>query len=261
MPRHFLFLLLKSRHRCDIISERGIYMEKLRYIFRHPIKYIRENKHCFLLLFWPIQTIVYEVTRIMYSDIPDVWMLHCEWDDKIPFCEWFIIPYVMWYFYIASVLFYSLYHGKRQFYRSAFLVIGCTVIPMIFCAIVPNGIEYSMRPDFDALGRDNFAIDLVKLIYASDSPPRNCMPSAHVSVAWAIAAGYCLGESLKKKYVVKILACVLTFLITLSVVFVKQHSVLDIFGGIAVFAIVLPAVLLGEKWYDKRKAKKKSSEA
>ena len=33
-------------------------------------------------------------------------VVHCWIDDLIPFCEWFLIPYVFWYFLIVFTLLY-----------------------------------------------------------------------------------------------------------------------------------------------------------
>ncbi len=236
-------------------------MKKIADALKKQVRWINSHKYCYILLFWPIHTLFYEIFRIVTADM-DVVMVYSTLDDKIPFCEWFIIPYCIWYFYIASVLFYTLYHSKREFLRAAFLIIGCTAIPMIFFLIMPNGIEYAMRPDFDALGRDNWAIDMVKTIYASDSPPRNVMPSMHVSVAWAIAMGYTRAESLKGKWLPKVCAWVLSLFITASVVFVKQHSILDLYGGIILAVMVFIGGYIIEKVYDKESPRwKKAKEA
>ncbi len=210
------------------------------------LNYIKNNRHCLLLLYWPIHFLWYEVLRVAYADM-SVLYIYSPLDDKIPFCEWFIIPYVFWYVYIALVLFYSLFRGKKEFIRADLLLTGCMLLPMIFCTLVPNGIELSMRPDFSLLGRDNFAIDLVKSIYEADSPPRNVMPSMHVSVSWALMFSVLKSEGLKNKHVLKIGAVIMSVLISLSTVFIKQHSILDVFAGIGTAVLVLALVGLFEK--------------
>ena len=105
-------------------------------------------------------------------------------------------------------------------------------IPMVICTAVPNGLSESIRPDFAALGRDNIAIHLVKFIYAADSPPRSVMPSMHCSVAVALFFAVIQSESLAYKKWPKICAGILSFLIVLSTVFIKQHSILDLFAGV-----------------------------
>ncbi len=209
--------------------------------------YIKQNKRCLLILYWPVHTLWYELIRIFNAD-KQVWLVHSTLDDKVPFCEWFIIPYCLWYLYIAAVLINALFRGdRREFLRSSAITIGCMMLPMIFCTIVPNGIPLSMRPDFDTLGRDNILIKAVQLIYASDSPPLSVMPSMHVSVAMALFCAVMTGESLKGKRIVKLLSFVLSVLICLSTVFIKQHSVLDVFFGLATTAFVFAAVMLTEK--------------
>lgn len=216
------------------------------------LKYIGNNKHFLLLLYWPVHFLWYEILRVVFADA-DVLMIHSALDDKIPFCEWFIIPYIFWYFYIAIVLIYSLKRGKREFLRADLLITGCMLLPMLFCTFVPNGIELAMRPDFESLGRSNFAIELVKSIYEADFPPRNVMPSMHVSVSVALMFAVLQSEGLKGKWVLKTGACVMSILISLATVFIKQHSILDVFAGVATALLVFGVVKYCEIKYDKKK--------
>lgn len=215
--------------------------------------YIKNNNYCLLLLYWPIHFIWYEVLRVAFAE-REVLMIHSPLDDMIPFCEWFITPYVFWYLYIAIVLIFALTQGKREFIRADLILTGCMVLPMLFCTFVPNGIELSMRPDFELLGRNNFAVELVKSIYEADSPPRNVMPSMHVSVSWALMFSVFKSKPLTKKWGLKVCAAVMSILITLATVFIKQHSILDVFAGIATAIIVFIVVLFFEKRYDKKKS-------
>lgn len=138
---------------------------------KHITDYIKTHKYCLLLLYWPVHTLWYEILRIAYAE-KDVLLIRCALDDRIPFCEWFVIPYCIWYLYIAAVLLYTLVHSKRDFIRTTALMCLCMILPMLFCTFVPNGIPADMRPDFEALGRNNPAIWAVKRIYAADTPPR-----------------------------------------------------------------------------------------
>ncbi len=219
------------------------------------LDYIKANKYCLLLIYWPIHFITYGLFGKIFAE-QDVWLLYSPLDDKIPFCEWFIFPYVFWYFWIAFMLIYSLYHGKREFIRTDMLLTLCMAIPMIFCIFVPNGIDISMRPDFNTLGRENIGTKLVQLIYAADSPPRNCMPSMHVTVAWALMFSTFQLRPFAKRYFIKALSFVMCMLISLATVFIKQHSILDVFAGVGVGIAVFFIVFIAEKIYDKKKAVK-----
>lgn len=216
-------------------------------------EFIKQRKYCLILLYWPFHSLLYEIMRVMFPSDADVLIIESSLDSKIPFCEWFVIPYVLWYLCIAYVVIYPLFKGKREFLRANLLVVSCMAIPMIFCVIVPNGIDVSLRPDFETLGRDNFCISLVKLIYAADSPPRNVMPSMHVSVSWAMFFAVMQSKTLLKKPISKLLAGIMAVLISLATVFIKQHSILDVFAGFGVGVLVFLIVYIAEKLYDKKK--------
>ncbi len=209
--------------------------------------YVRDHKYIlFLLVFWPIQLSWYQVMRIISADM-DVVLFQSPLDGYIPFCEWFVIPYVMWYFLIAFVTYLSLRSGKEAFWQTQAFVVGCLWLPMIFITLVPNGIPLTLRPDFEALGRSNLLIDMVKLIYVGDHPPRNCMPSMHVSLSLGLFFAVLKNKKLKGKWGLKSAVGVLAILISLSTVFIKQHSVLDLFAGTGVALFVLLLVSLGER--------------
>ena len=46
-------------------------------------------------------------------------IIHTKFDDYIPFCEYFIIPYVLWYLYVAGTVLYLGLTDKsgKEYYR------------------------------------------------------------------------------------------------------------------------------------------------
>lgn len=216
------------------------------------VDFVKQRKYCLILLYWPFHSLWYEILRIAYPSDESVLIVESALDRKIPFCEWFLIPYVIWYFCIAYVLIYPLFKDKREFWRANLLIDLCMILPMIFCTVVPNGIDTALRPDFATLGRENILTWGVQLIYAADSPPRNCMPSMHVSVAWAMFFAILQSKIMLKKPIYKALFGVFALLVSLATVFIKQHSILDVFVGFGVAVLVFIAVYIGEKVYDKK---------
>lgn len=214
--------------------------------------YIKERKYVLLALYWPFNCLWYTVLKACISD-REVWLVESALDQYIPFCEWFVIPYVLWYVYIIAVFYHAAKCEKQTFLRTAALGIGSMLLPMIFCTLVPNGIPLSLRPDFETLGRSNLLTKLVEFIYANDSPPRNCMPSMHVSASMALFFSLLRNEALKGKKWIKIGAGILSVAISLSTVFIKQHSVLDLVAGVAVAVFLLIVVTVAEKVLTKRK--------
>ena len=44
-------------------------------------------------------------------------VMHVALDDFIPFNEYFIVPYMMWFLYVAGAILYFLLTSKEDFYR------------------------------------------------------------------------------------------------------------------------------------------------
>ncbi|HAN20150.1 MAG: hypothetical protein A2Y15_03330 [Clostridiales bacterium GWF2_36_10] len=211
---------------------------------------LKKYKHLLLLIYWPFHFMWYEIVRIYSDKMPNFYIVKSPLDDLIPFCEFFVLPYATWYFYIMTVLIYFAYKNKRDFLKANSMIIGCMFISMLITTIFPSGIPESMRPDFVALGRDNFLIDAVKYIYSIDSPPRNVMPSMHVNVSAALFISVLKAESLKGKKFIKLCSFTLSLLIILSIVFIKQHSVLDGIAGLALAGVMY---LVTYNWFFKEK--------
>ena len=111
-------------------------------------------------------------------------VIHAAIDDKIPFIEYFIVPYLLWFVFIAAVMLYFFFTDKEGFYRLAKLMFTGMTIFLIISTLVPNGLN--IRPY--SFERDNVFVDMVKLLYRADTPT-NVMPSIHVynSLAACIA--------------------------------------------------------------------------
>ena len=72
--------------------------------------------------------------------------LQINLDYRIPFCEYFIIPYFLWFPYVAVTVLYFLYFNKTrgEFYQLAVsLGIGMTLF-LLISYVFPNGQQ--LRP-------------------------------------------------------------------------------------------------------------------
>ena len=155
-------------------------------------------------------------------------IVHSVLDDLIPFCELFIIPYLLWFAYMAVCGVYFFLHEKQEFYQLAFMLITGMTIFLIFCTLVPNG--HFLRPV--SIARNNFFIQLVRMIWRVDTPT-NVLPSLHVynSLACHMAVSNC--KALKDNKLVVRSSFLLAALIIASTMFLKQHSVVDVFCAFA----------------------------
>lgn len=154
-------------------------------------------------------------------------IVHIPLDDYIPFNEYFIIPYVLWYFYVVGAVLYFFFTSKEDYYKTcAFLFIGMT-ISMIICTIWPNG--HNLRPA--EFSRDNIFTAMVGYLYQIDTCT-NVFPSIHVYNSIGVHLAVMNSERLKKNRAVRIGSFILMVSICLSTVFLKQHSALDGIGAI-----------------------------
>lgn len=158
-------------------------------------------------------------------------ILQVPLDTIIPFCEYFIIPYELWFIYMAAASIYLLFVNRdaKDYYRyTASMIIGMSIF-LFVSWIFPN--MQVLRPHYFA--HDNIFVHLVQGIYNADTPT-NIFPSIHVynSMAMYLALRNC--RSLKGKKWINLGILALTVSIVLSTMFLKQHSTLDV-----VFALVL----------------------
>lgn len=161
------------------------------------------------------------------------YVIHTTFDEQIPFIECFIVPYLLWFGFIAFATFYFFLKDKQSFYRMAlFLIIGMTVF-LIISTLYPNG--QILRPtEFE---RDNLFVDLVIQLYKGDTPT-NIFPSIHVYNSIGVHIAIRNSECLKTNKFAQHGSFILAVLIILSTMFLKQHSIIDVIGAIV---LAIPA--------------------
>ena len=156
-------------------------------------------------------------------------VIHSWLDDQIPFCEYFIIPYLLWFFYIAAgvIWFIVKCEDRREYYQLiSVLAIGMTVFLVVSC-VYPN--KQDLRPAVFA--RDNIFTQMVQMIYQMDTPT-NVLPSIHVFNSLVMFYAIHGNEKLRSNRPVYIGSGILTVMIVLSTMFLKQHSVVDVSLGV-----------------------------
>lgn len=172
----------------------------------------------------------------------DFYMINIPIDNKIPFCEYFIIPYFLWFLFVPAVLGYLFFYSREEFYKAtAFLFIGMTVF-LIICTVWPNGL--SLRQDIAE--RDNICAKLTKMLYKTDTST-NVFPSIHVFNTLGCLLSLYKSKGMKGHNILLTGATILSLLIVLSTMFLKQHSVIDVIGGFGLAAIMYAIVYI-PKW-------------
>lgn len=188
-----------------------------------------EFRHVKLLLFWPAFGLLFGFVERFYH--VDYYAVHCALDDMIPFCEWFLIPYLFWFVYLIGTLVYTFFFDVPAFRRMMNFIIFTYTITMVVYLLFPTCQE--LRPtEFE---RDNVLTRFIAWFYVFDTDT-NVFPSIHVLGSVAAMLGLWDCRRLQKPWL-KVLFCVLAILICASTVFIKQHSILDVFGALPLCAL------------------------
>ena len=204
-------------------------------IIQRTKNFIKKYRHAWVLLYG----FIYMPWFIYLEKRTDVhyFLIHSPLDDYIPFVEYFIVPYLLWFAFVAGAPGYFFFTDKTGFYRlSAFLIVGMTFF-LFLCTVFPNGLN--LRPA--TFARDNIFVELVKHVYATDTPT-NVLPSIHVFNSLGVCIAIWHSEALKKHRKIQYGAYLLAVLIILSTVFLKQHSVTDVIAAFALACVIYPFV-------------------
>ncbi|MCD7825721.1 MAG: phosphatase PAP2 family protein [Clostridiaceae bacterium] len=196
------------------------------------INLMKKYKHIVLILYLPIYLYCFAWLE-KRDDVPFT-TIHCFIDDWIPFCEVFIIPYLLWFVYVVAVLLFLFFQTDHleDYYRCAgMLILGMSTCLLIYY-IFPNA--QNMRPD--GFARSNVFTDIMSFVYAADTDT-NVLPSIHVYNAIVIHMGFSTSHRFREKPGWKYASLTLCVLICLSTMFLKQHSVLDVISAILLFGL------------------------
>lgn len=189
--------------------------------------YLAQHKYLFLLLLMIPILIWFQCLELT---IRPQYIMHTALDDRIPFVKGFVVFYVLWFLYVPFGVIFTAAYSKKDFLKLfVFLFSGMAVANAAYM-IFPNA--QNLRPA--VIGNDPFAL-LVRLIYSRDTPTNVC-PSMHVINTVAIDAALRHSEQFSQKKYRCVLSFIFAVLVCLSTVFIKQHSVLDVVGGLIVSA-------------------------
>lgn len=153
------------------------------------------------------------------------WMIYSALDGRIPFYAWFVLLYFLWYFWVPFFMIYFMVKEKEAYLELCLIMFGGATICLVIYYLFPNGL--ALREE---IYEESFCADLVRFLRSID-PPRNVCPSIHVSSTVAIHLVICRSKVLGKKRKAKLLSWAVTLGISLSTLFIKQHSVIDVFWG------------------------------
>ena len=193
-----------------------------------PMKqFLKDHRYYALLLYVPVFLIWFVLLETLHPADAPYWVSYLPLDDKIPFLPQFAPIYCLWYPFLIVPGLYLLLREPDAFRRFMWFFMVGTGLCLLICTVFPNGQD--LRPQLGEGG--GWCVALVRALYAADTNT-NVLPSMHVVGSVAVFYGARHSRGLRRPLPFAVIT-VLTILISLSTVFIKQHSVLDIVTGLA----------------------------
>lgn len=187
---------------------------------------LKKYKHTWII---PVYGILYMLAfqYVEQRNVP-INIIHMKFDDYIPFCEYFIIPYFLWFAYVAvTVFFFAFINKNKQEYWQFILTLGIGMTLFILISLIyPNG--QNLRPK---LTGDSIFIQLVQYLYTIDTPT-NILPSIHVFNSVACCIAIFQHKPFQKCKALLTGTAILTTLIVMATVFLKQHTLIDVIAAL-----------------------------
>ena len=202
-------------------ESRGFQLKKL----REP-----QYRHWLWLLFFPVYWLRYPLIE---SLVPagGYFPIYCPLDDRIPFCEWFLIPYMAWMVCLVVMALYTARYDVDTFRcYMKFLAVSMTLSTVIYL-VYPSCQQ--LRPA--QFPRDNLLTRLVGVLYSMDTNT-NVFPSEHAIGAIGVFLAAARSPRLRTPGRLTVIGIAMG-LVCFSTVFLKQHSILDLAAAVPVCAI------------------------
>jgi len=157
--------------------------------------------------------------------------MHCALDDLIPFNEWFLIPYLFWFVYLIGAVAYTFFFDVPGFRRMMHFVMITYSATLLIYFLFPTC--QMLRPE--VFPRDNVLTRFIAGFYVFDTNTNVC-PSLHV--IGSLAAFFAFWHTpIFSTRGWRIASGIAAFFISISTVFMKQHSVLDVLAALPLCAI------------------------
>ena len=187
---------------------------------------IREPRfsHLLLLVGWIVYFALYFLTENLIP-AEACHLVHSRLDDIIPFREEFVIVYCFWYLLVFGSLLYYLLYDRERFVRLQVYIMFTQAAAMIVYILWPS--IQDLRPT--VFPRENFFTWVLSLIYAFDTPTGVCL-SLHDAYSMGIASTW-LGDRYASRGW-KVFVTAAAVVISLSTMFVKQHSAVDVIAAV-----------------------------
>lgn len=180
-----------------------------------------------LLSYWGLSLLVLPAFNSIYFLLNHagdrVYNLVTAFDQMIPFIKYFALPYMAWYPFVMITLLWLMKLQPRLY---ATTLVTCILGLILSYIIFMFAQTTTPRPPID--GQDIFT-QMVLFIYRADKP-YNSFPSIHVLICFVLYQACTKLDIQAPLFVVSVR--VSSMLIIISTLFIKQHTIVDVAGGI-----------------------------
>ena len=205
--------------------------------------WLKNHRYALALLYLPVYLAAFFlIERLTPAD--RIHIIRFGLDRLIPFNQYMIIPYGIWFFWFPGWLLYFLLKSREDFIRLAVVMFSGMTISLIVYVIWPNGIDLR-----EPITGTDVCSRALRWIRSVDTPYGVC-PSIHISTIAAILLTIHDSKLEELTPTVRGYCVVITFLIAYATLATKQHSIVDVFWG----ALLSVALYYAYKLYEKRES-------
>ena len=191
----------------------------------------RKHKEIWVILYVPVYLLWFFGLEQMEPE--HLFIVSNPLDQWIPFCEYFIVPYLLWFPYMLGGVLYFYIKERESFFPMVYSLMTGLTICLIIYTVWPNGQELRLAE----YPNQNLFTELVRMLQEFDTPTNVC-PSIHVFATVAVQIALCKSPFVYRHKTVYFSLLVLAVLICLSTVFLKQHSATDLFCALVLNGII-----------------------
>ena len=136
-------------------------------------QFFKTHPHAWWGFYLPVYLASFFIIEHFITD--NYWATQTVLDSYVPFCEWFIFPYVSWSPLLVVLGVYLILKDGEGFRRYMWYIMVTFTTAVVFCILIPNGQD--LRPA--VMEHHNLAVWLVEYTYSIDTNT-NVFPSVHI---------------------------------------------------------------------------------
>ena len=147
-------------------------------------------------------------------------------DDKIPFVEWSVLVYVLW-FPLIALFPIALFYVNEEYYVFYITAMFMEVVLSVICYMIYPTTFKRPKPS------DKLSGKLMTIVFKGSYRGVNCAPSLHCSSCYLII----FTALMAMHNVTGIISIIVAVAIVISTMTTKQHTVIDVLSAIPMFVV------------------------